>query len=148
MTPDYYNIIFKSLVGFCYDFIKENNLDFDSFDFDAHASLEELPQKNLIGVGEYSLQEEQELYYGSCSIFISTLQTDHNINILRPTLAKLFAELHTNRRIPIYNDDFTQEIGNIVIMNGTQAMPVARTKTRPLAGINISFATAVFQITQ
>lgn len=149
MKPNYYDLILKSLLIFCNDFITKNNLeDFTTFDFDAHASLEELPNDNLIGIAEFELEERQELYYGSCSLLLSTLQTDYNIQLLRPTLSKLFHDLRTNMRIPIYNDTLTEEIGNIIIMEGTQAMPVSRTKTRPLSGVNINFATAVFQPTE
>jgi len=136
--------VHSSLLKMCKDFITDNGLTgFQVFDFDAHASLNEIPEQHLVGVGEYALREDVDSYQGECMIIISTLQTDANLKVLRPAVSKMFARLKAGRDIQLVQSTNALSLGNLRIKEGTEAMPVARTESRPLVGINISFGLAL-----
>ena len=130
----------SSLLMMCKDFITDNSLtDFDVFDFDAHASLNDLPNNHLAGVAEFSMMENGDSYDGHCTILVCTKQDDANLKILKPTVSKMFARLKTGREIQLVQSTDALVLGNLKIKSGTEALPVARTETRPLIAITVNF---------
>jgi len=133
-----------SLLKVCKDFILSEGLsaDYDVFDFDAHASLNDLPNKGLIGIAEYSLAEDSDMYSGECMIVISTMQDDLNLQKLKPLVSKMFSKWRTGQEIAAVTADNGTLIGNIKVHSGTEALSVARTQSRPLQMISVSFGLA------
>ena len=137
----------KSLIKMCNDFIVSNSLtDFQVFDFDAHASLNELPETNLIGIAEYSLTELGGYYSGSCMVIVSTKQSDSDLTVLRPVVSKMFNRVKSDSVITVVEGDTGSVLGNLKVMAGTEAMAVARTKSRPLQAMNISFGLSLSEV--
>ena len=85
----------RSLAAYCKNFLIRNNIqNFEVFDFDAHATINELPaDKNLIGISDYRIENQKDMYVVTCVIAVCTLSTDKNISILRDTIDKLYEEL-------------------------------------------------------
>lgn len=145
-NPDLHFNVQASLQKMCYDFIVENSLvteDWESFDFDAHTVENDLPNKGLVGVGEFSLTEEDDMFYGDCMIMISTPQDDSNLKKLKPLTSKMFFKLRGGNTIQLVDGDNGIVGGVIKFMSGTQAMPIARTKSRPLQIFNLRFGLTI-----
>jgi hypothetical protein len=137
----------SSLLKMCTDFTTDNSLtDYETIDFDAHASINDLPNNDLIGIAEYSLMELEDMFEGSCTVMICTTQDDSYLEKLKPTVSKLFNRLRSGREIEVVNSSNGTVIGRLKIMVGTEATPVARTKSRPLQGINISFGLSLITV--
>ena len=135
-----------SLLKMCNDFIFDNTLtDFENFDFDAHAGIQDLPNTHLIGISELSLTEDKELYYGECMAMICTKQDDTNLKNLYPVNSKLFDALRADKSYPLVDSSNGQTIGRIVVKLGTTSLPVAFTKSRPLQVIAFSFGVVLNQ---
>ena len=140
-----YMDVSSSLLKFCKDYIDQNSLDddFDVFDFDAHASLNDIPTSNLIGIAEYSLTEFNDQYEGEAMLIISSNQDDANLVVMRPHVTKLFNLLKTGMEIPIIRSVDGYMLGNLKLKAGSSVMPVARTQSRPLQAISFSFGLAL-----
>ena len=141
---DLYLDVNSSILKLCKDFITDNALvGFQVFDFDAHASLNDLPNNHLVGVAEYSLMENSDSYEGECMLIICTKQDDANLKILKPVVSKLFSRVKAGKEIPLVQSTNALVLGNLKLKPGSEAMPVSRTESRPLIAINISFGLAL-----
>lgn len=106
------------------------------FDFDAHATLEELPENDLIGIMEFSLGSDTGMLTTETMIVIST-NDDLNLGRLRKFIGELFDQLQPGATFSVVDADSGIAIGNLKIMDGTQILPVARSRTRPFQAIAI-----------
>ena len=136
-----YTNIQASLLRYCTDFLQNHNLNdkFEVFDFDSHSSINDMPSdKDVIGIGEFSLQEDEKNYYATLYFSVSTTSDDANLKRLRPVVDQLFSQLKVGEALcPIINSESSKIVGNLVVMNGTEVLPVARTTTRPLVMIGV-----------
>ena len=139
---DVYNNIAASLKKYCNDFITSNSVysSFKVYDFDAFGSESQLPDSNLIGIAEYSVQNVERMYIVTCAIVVCTKADDDAIKNLRKTVGVMFDKFQPgNTDIPIVNADTGTTIGNLVVMDDVKVFPVARTQTRPVQLIGVSF---------
>lgn len=147
MTGPYINIQ-TSLLTYCNNFLSRNNVDdFEVFDFENHAVTNELPDSNLIGLFEYAIENQTDLYEITCVIAVCTLADDSALEILRSVIDKLFKELKPGSQLPIVNIDSSpagQEIGKMVVMDNVKVFPVSKTKVRPIQGIGIRLGASYF----
>lgn len=142
---DVYNTIHQSLLAYCKNFKEIHCKDFQVFDFDAHATLNTLPPNNLIGIGEFELENNTEMYMCTVTFVISTLTTDDNLTLSRRMVGELFKVLTPgNHKLPIIDPNSGKPLGNMVVMDGVNALPVSRTETRPLQMIAVQLG-CVFQ---
>lgn len=118
-----------SVTKICRDFGDENGLKVH--DFDAHATLAELPNYDLIGPMELEVESDEGMLTVMGMIGISLCE-DLNLFKTRPLVAKLFRTLSPNSTFNLYNAEDGQGYGIMKIMNGTQVLPVVRTKQRPV----------------
>ena len=133
----------RSLAAYCKNFLIRNNITgFDVFDFDAHATINELPaDKHLIGISDYSIENQKDTYVITCVIAVCTLSSDKNITVLRDTVDKLYNELKPGASGENFKivDSTGLKRGYLTVAGDVMALPIGRTETRPFQGIAISF---------
>lgn len=133
-----------SLLKYCKDFCTRNGFDFDVFDFDAHATINELPDNDLIGIGEFSMENNSQMYIVTCMIGVCTKADDQNLTRLSPAIDKLFNELQPDRVdniLEIVTADVGEKTGQFKIINPIAVLPVARNaKARPFQTVAVSLA--------
>ena len=117
--------------------------DMEVFDFDTHAAQNKLPGVDLIGVGDYSLTDEQETHIGSCSVAVCTLSDDTLLGRLSTMIDYLYSQLSPGTQIPVVKRDNGQHVGFITVTTPMTVLPVVATETRPLQEIMVSFAVAL-----
>lgn len=136
---DVFNDIQSSILRFCNDFITSRLLpEFQVFDFDAHATVERLPPKNLIGIAEFGLVNEDKTYIATMMILVSTLATDGSNVILKKTLGQLFDALRPGTNISAVRATDGQLTGHLVVKAPVEVLPVMITEGRPVQAIALS----------
>lgn len=142
MTGPYFDI-HTSILAYCKGFLQRTAFaaDFQVFDFDAHAVIQELPNKHLIGISDYSIENQKDMYMVTCVIAVCTMSTDNDLDVLYQVMDGLFSELKpgaTGERFPVLDGNGVKR-GYLTVTGDVMAMPVGRTDTRPFQGIAISF---------
>lgn len=139
----YFNVQ-QSLLAYCKDFLTRNSIsDFDVFDFDVHGVLNDLPNKDLIGIAEFGIENSQETYISTCMIVVSTKADDKDLTRLRNVIDKLFEELKPGYKgISVKNASTGNVLGNMTVMDDVGALAVARTATRPVQMIAIQLGSS------
>lgn len=133
----------RSLAAYLKNFLTRKNITgFQVFDFDAHATVNELPgDKHLIGISDYSIENQKDMYMITCVIAVCTLSTDKNLSVLRDTIDKLFSELRPGAKSEnlIVVDESGLKRGYLTVGEDVMVLPIGRTETRPFQGIAITF---------
>lgn len=132
-----------SLLKFCKDLIDELELteDFEVFDFDAHATVDELPPKHLIGLAEYALENNDRLYTATGMFVVCTRADDEETKMLRNVISKIFSKLKPGRPLAKVENSTGDNIGFITTLAPVETMPIAATKGRPLMAVASQFGT-------
>lgn len=144
MTMNPYLDIHRSILAYCNQFLIRNSYSpsaFEVFDYDAHAVVQELPAKHLIGISDYSIENQTDMYMVTCVLAVCTMSNDQNLTMLYDVMGKLFSELRpgaSGERFAIL-DETGLKRGYLTVGENVMAMPVGRTDTRPFQGIAISF---------
>lgn len=140
MAKDPYSDFLRSLQAYCNDFLTRKAITgFEVFDFEAHAVENELPNFDLIGINDYMVENQKDMYEVSCVLTICTKADDQNLNRLRGAISAMFAELKPGKTdIPIKSKTGLT-LGNFVVHDPVTVIPVGKTKTRPIQGIAVSF---------
>lgn len=140
---DIYQNTRASIFAFCKKTIEDLNMtnDFQMFDFDAHATIEELPPKHLIGVAEFAMQNDDRLYSATCLIAVCTLSTDKDIEILRTVISRLFTSLVPGKTVSRISSTTGSQVGQLTVKGNVETMPVTGTKGRPLMAVAVEFGT-------
>lgn len=148
MTINPYQDIHTSILAYCKGFLTRHSLTgFEVFDFDAHAMIKEMPNKHLIGISDYSIENQTDMYVVTCVLAVCTYN-DTNLKILYDTMGKMFAELRpgaTGERFAVVDANGIKR-GYMTVMDNVMAMPVGRTDTRPFQGIAISFGVGYLEL--
>lgn len=127
-----------SIAKVCKDFGDANGLTV--YDFDAHATVSELPNADIIGPMEIEVENDEGMLTVMGMIGIS-LREDLNLFRLRPLVAKLFRDLSPNNTFGLYDAETSKKYGIMKILNGTQVLPVVRSKNRPIQFVAFAAAT-------
>lgn len=135
-----------SLLKYCSDFIIRHGLDehkFQVFDFDDHITANALPNANLIGIGEFSMENLGELYYFTCFISVA-IQSTEKIKLLKKVIGKLSTELEPGADVVKYvTSDEGVNFGRLIVKDTVAVLPIAKNETMPMQLIAVSFAGAV-----
>lgn len=141
MAFDPFNDVLATLLKYCTDFVADNALqNFDTFDWDAHASIGHLPGKNLIGVAEYSMVEDAGLYTYTMMIAVSTTAEDQGNKILKTVIGKLTQALKSNQMMTVVRSNSGATVGKLTVQPPVEVMPVALTEGRPLQAVALRVA--------
>lgn len=142
---DVYNSVCASLLKYCKDFIAENSTtqSFRVHDFDAFASENELPVEDLVGICEYSIENMDRHYITTVMFVVCTTAEDDALQKLRPVVGRLFGKLKPGSgEIQVVDATSGSIMGNLTVMDSVKVLPVARTDTRPVQMIAVSFASS------
>lgn len=145
---DVYNNVSSSLIKYCNGFITRHSLTStcEPFDFDAHAVEGEMPEKDLIGIGEYTIENVDQHYMITALVCVCTMADDANLKRLRKITGLLFSELKPGdtsiKVVDIGGSPVGQYIGNLVIMDNVKALQIARSNTRPIQMIAVQFGSS------
>lgn len=138
-----YSTFKKSLIRFANQFGQDvsahglvNGLEY--VELDAHAQLNELPNKNLIGVSGYTLDIDEQFVSVACGFGVSILD-DPQLFQLGQVMDALLDRLLPTRTIPVYHPTTGNKLGQLIVTNGTSVLPVARTDTRTIQFITADF---------
>lgn len=132
----------RSLLAYCKNFLTRNSISgFEVFDFDAHAVEQQLPDSDLIGIGEYSIENQTDMHHVTCMLIICTKSDDTSLDRLRPVMGAIYKELvpgNTGEILPVV-DNTGMKRGYLTVMDNVLVGPVGSTKTRPIQAVGLSF---------
>ena len=138
MAPeDLYDNVVASLIRFVQDFREEWMPDADYVNFDAHAQLNELPQKDIIGMAGVGFSEDDPSRYEiMCGISVSTWG-DPNLARLTKMISKLRGRLIPGTALTVYDHDTAAPDAHMVTITPLAIMPVGQAETRTVQSIEI-----------
>ena len=141
---NYFGALEASLVKFCADLIEDNAWDtFKPFDYDTHATLNEFPTSDLLGIGELSVTNNTETYDGTVTIAVCTMADDGYLEKLRTVIGQVFTELKPGTHITCVDPITGVEIGKIIVQTGVTVLPVGTSRARPFQAIAFRFGSAL-----
>jgi hypothetical protein len=108
-------------------------------DWEAHANIQEIPEQDLIGPTSLVLMEvSPQMYDVNFSIAVSTFGTDVNLFRHRSYISTIFESLRPSKQIPVYENGTNNELGYLIFQDGTGAMPMTRSLTRPFQYVQVN----------
>ena len=128
-----YQNFHSSLLRFCKVFADDRNsfgCKLEVVNFDAYATIEDLPKTDLIGISNYQLTVEDEGHEVEVMIGISTLEDTNNFR-LADFADKLLQKLMPESILPVVEADTGCQIGIMTVAGGTKVMPVSGSSLRP-----------------
>lgn len=138
---DLYTNVNASLFAMCKEIVDDFALEFKTFDLDSHASLDDLPNHNIISVIELSLREESKaLFSGYFMVALSTTHDDSDLDLLRPAVSQVWSRIQTDDNYPLVDSETGAGAGRIIIQPGSEILPVSPSKSRPLQLIEVAFS--------
>lgn len=140
MTEDtlYENVV-ASLIRWIQDHREAHQPGAEYVDWDAHASITELPVTPMVmGPAGCGLTEETPGEYEVvCSFGVATYQ-DENLFMLRKAISRLFGQLKIGAKIPIYDADTGQVISWMIVSSPRSVTPVTKAEVRSLQFVNLT----------
>ena len=135
-----------SLLAYCKNFLIANSIaDFQVFDFESHAATQELPASHLIGITDYSIQNNTDMYDITVMFMVCTLSDDADLKVLRSVVDKLFAGLIPGSQFTLVNPAGTAK-GEFTVKDEVMATSIGATKTRPIQGLAVSLGVGYTQL--
>lgn len=145
MTSNTLSNIQASLMRFCNDFVDAQALlsvTLEFVNFDAHADEATIPNGDLIGIAGLGLVFDDSLIDIQAMVGLST-EGDTNLFRLSNLMGQLLELLRPECLIRVYDSESGDDIGWMVIKNGTRLMPVGGATAKPLQYVIIELATSV-----
>lgn len=122
--------------------------NFQVFDFDAHAVTKELPESDLVGIGEYSLTNSTDMHHITCMIMVCTMSDDTGLDRLSPVVDALYNELKpgtSGEILPVLDKNGIKR-GYLTVMDDVMVTAVGATKTRPIQALALSFGAGYLKL--
>lgn len=135
-----------SILKFCNDLNTELVLGCKVFNFDTHATVNELPQDELIGLMGLDLLNSGGLIEGSCMIAVCTLNDDTDLSKLRKAISSVFDRLQPGVQLDNVVSTTGSPIGKLTIMEPVHLMKVGSAKSRPIQMISFQFGSALHSL--
>lgn len=139
----------RSLLAYCKNFLTRNSITgFQVFDFDAASAINELPNKHLIGISDYTIENQKDMHVVTCIISVCTMSDDKNLSVLRSVIDKLYAELtpgSTGEKFQILDASGLKR-GYLTVGGDVLALSIGRTETRPFQGIAVTFGAGYLEL--
>ncbi len=130
-----------SLMRFCTDFAAAHS-GFTFVNFDAHADETTVPDGDLIGPSGLSLQFSGKLVEIKVMIGLATF-SDTNLFRLNNTMGEMLELLRPEQRLRVYDSETGVDVGWMLILDGTQLLPVGGSAGRPLQYVMIDLVTSL-----
>lgn len=139
---EFYRDFQASLLNFCKtvrDDLAAEGINLTIVKWDAFAEIEELPDGDLIGPMDFSV-ECDGTETGSALIAVST-EKDTNIERLDRIISLIYSRLKKpGEMLPLLNASTGQQRSWMTVMEGTAVLPILRAKTRALKAVAVSLA--------
>lgn len=129
-----------SILRFCSDFCAEHNMTV--VNFDAHADESTMPKGDAMGFMGLSWEVDDHFLDVNVMFGVSTVD-DTNLFRMVEKIAHLFEKLMPEETISVYDADSGEVVGNLVLKNGTRALPVGGSTSRPVQHIMVGLASTV-----
>lgn len=113
--------------------------DYELFNFDAFADLDNIPDKDILGVSQFNIDSDSGLFIVSAMLGISTYD-DINLARLDRMIGRLFEKLESGQLVPFVEESSGNQIGVMRVLNGTSVLPVVKTRTRPLKFVAVALS--------
>lgn len=135
-----YTTIQKSLIRFCID---HGNLHGQEFvNFDAHASINELPAGDLVGIRGLGIAIDEHLLDIQVAIGIS-LEQDRDMTRHGDAMDPLIAKLIPTSEIKVYDPESGAVINWMIVTADVSVAPVDREDSRTLQFVVVGLATGL-----
>lgn len=147
MSGDMLKDVEASLLAYCKKLISVpgNNLSsFKPFNFDTHATINEIPDGDFMGIAELDITNDNETYTVSCQFVVCTTTEDTNLEKLRNAVGIIFNKLRPGSvdvKIVRANDGF--HVGTMSVMSPVRMLPVGSTKSRPIQTVAVQFGSTL-----
>ena len=140
--------IYVSLLRLCDDFRQEVSAISPTMtfvNFDAHASNNSLPEKDIIGIAQLTV--EHNVFVEVKVLFGVGCYEDHNLDRHMKLVARLFEKFLPTTTHPVYNAGITpiRKRGFMKAVDGTQMLPMGDDDGRPVQFVGVAFATDCFK---
>jgi hypothetical protein len=134
-----YENVVLSLVKWVEDFRKTNYGEAKYVDWDAHASISELPTVDVVmGPAGCGMTEESPGEYEVVFSFGVGTYQDENLFTLRKVISQLFGKLTIGMKIPIYDASTAEPVSWMTIASPRSVTPVTRAEVRSLQFVNLT----------
>ena len=130
-----------SLLRFCADFA-DRHANMGVINFDANADESTLPQQDVVGISGVTVLADEGMCEVTVLFGISTRE-DTNLFRLNTYMAELFEDVLPTRRIKIYDANSGVQIGWMAVTNGTRALAVGGSSTRPLKYVMVNLLSSL-----
>lgn len=100
-------------------------------EWDAHASIMDLPSADLIGLSAFAVADDDNVAVINCAVGVATYN-EESLFRLRKASAILFEAFRPTKTIPYLDASTGFQLGEIKLVAGTSAHPVARADVRSL----------------
>lgn len=144
MYDNLYQDIHSSFTKFTIDTINEIAIEGQETPefiiWDAHANINELEDKDLIGISAVTLTDNEGIMEASCSFGVSTYGDK---NLFRQThyISKLFGKTRLGNNLDLYNFQTASKRGWMQAATPTIVSPVEKSENRPF-----QFVQGIFMI--
>lgn len=136
----HYNAL-MSIFKFSRDFIDElagEGVATPTFMFwDAHSEVHELPSVDLLGPGGFTISVDDRIHTVTCAIGSCPFE-DTNLFRHSKIMSLLYERLQPGEQIQLIDYNTGLPLSWMVIINGTEVMPVTRAETRTYQFIQFS----------
>lgn len=139
----------RSILAYVNSMLRRNAINgFQVFDFDTHAVTKELPQSDLVGIGEYSTTNMKDMHHITCMIMVCTMSDDAELGRLTPVIDALYHELKpgaSGEMLPVLDAQGLKR-GYLTVMDDVMVTAVGATKTRPIQALALSFGAGYLKL--
>lgn len=111
-----------------------SNISF--FDFDCHAEVHELPQKDLLGLKSFSFYDDSGVIEMSTFIVCSTMDDDNGLRLSK-IIGYVFSRFAGTKAIKIINET-QKHLYSIEIKSGVEVMPMSKSDGRMVQYIDVT----------
>lgn len=102
------------------------------FDWEAHANIEEAPDKHLIGPASLAVEEVSNGIYSASFVIGVGSFNDEGLFIHRSMVSYLFKSLGSGIRLPVFDHKNEAPYSWMKITDGTSVAPMSKANTRAL----------------
>lgn len=134
MTAPLFESIRASLFRFCKDF----NPDLTLYDFDAYAVTGKLPDGDLIGLHQLSIDVESKIAKVRTMIGLTTDSQDVSLKRLNTLAGQLLDLCLPEALITLYDAEDGSQIGHMKVTDGTSLSPALNAQQRPLKLLSLT----------
>lgn len=134
-----YENVVLSLIKWIEDFRSASYPTATYVDWDAHASINELPTVPIcMGPAGCGLSEETPGEYEVVFSFGVGTYQDENLFRLRKAISQLFGKMRIGARIPIYDATTAEVVSWMVVTSPRAITPVTKAEVRSLQYVNLT----------